>query len=158
MFYLAYGSNLNVEQMGYRCPGAVPIATAVIPGYRLMYKGSKSGAYLTIEPDADSSVPVVVWRVTEAHRRSLDAYEGYPSFYYRKDIKVKCSDGRFRNCFVYIMHEDRRLAIPSDYYVAVCRQGYHDFDLDQKVLDDAYIYTWRKVREAFRLVRKEASA
>lgn len=158
MFYLAYGSNLNIEQMGYRCPDAVPVTTAVIQDYRLMYKGSKSGAYLTIESEVGSSVPVAVWRVTEADRRSLDAYEGYPAFYYRKEIKVKCADGRFRNCFVYIMHEDRRLAIPSDWYVATCRQGYNDFGLDQKVLDDAYLYTWRKIMESFKLVKKGAIA
>ena len=46
-YYLAYGSNLNMEQMHYRCPGAVPLGTAELEGYRLLFKGSKTGAYLT---------------------------------------------------------------------------------------------------------------
>lgn len=48
-FYIAYGSNLNVRQMRMRCPDAVIIGTAFIPDYRLLFKGSKSGNYLTID-------------------------------------------------------------------------------------------------------------
>ena len=29
--YLAYGSNLNKEQMAYRCPDAVPVGISRIP-------------------------------------------------------------------------------------------------------------------------------
>ena len=32
-YYLAYGSNLNVAQMQFRCPDAVVAGTAVIPDY-----------------------------------------------------------------------------------------------------------------------------
>ena len=51
-YYLAYGSNLNVRQMKLRCPTARIVGTATIEGYRLMFKGSKTGSYLTIEPPA----------------------------------------------------------------------------------------------------------
>ena len=30
-YYIAYGSNLNVEQMRYRCPDAKIVGTSVIP-------------------------------------------------------------------------------------------------------------------------------
>ena len=49
-FYLAYGSNLSLERMKSRCPDAVVLGTAVIPGYRLLFKKSKTGFY-TIPPD-----------------------------------------------------------------------------------------------------------
>ena len=64
-YYLAYGSNLNIRQMRYRCPGAKPIGITVITDYELLYKGSKTGAYLTIEPKKNSIVPIAVWEVTE---------------------------------------------------------------------------------------------
>ena len=57
-YYIAYGSNLNIPQMRMRCPGARIIGTSVIPDYELLFKGSKTGSYLTIEPKAGSSVPV----------------------------------------------------------------------------------------------------
>ena len=48
-YYLAYGSNLNVQQMRYRCPDATIFGTAEIPDYQLLFKGSMTGSYLTIE-------------------------------------------------------------------------------------------------------------
>ena len=48
-YYLAYGSNLNIRQMKFRCPTAKIVGTAIIKDYELLYKGSKTGSYLTIE-------------------------------------------------------------------------------------------------------------
>ena len=44
-FYLAYGSNLDMERMGRRCPYAVPVGVTEIHGYRLLFKKSKTGSY-----------------------------------------------------------------------------------------------------------------
>ena len=79
-YYLAYGSNLNVEQMKHRCPDAKPIGTAWISGYQLLFKGSKTGSYLTIEKAEKSKVPVAVWEVSESDERRLDLYEGATRF------------------------------------------------------------------------------
>ena len=79
-YYIAYGSNLNVRQMMMRCPTARLIGTSVIKDYRLMFKGSQTGSYLTIEQSLGSEVPVGVWAVSEADERALDRYEGYPNF------------------------------------------------------------------------------
>ena len=73
-YYAAYGSNLNVPQMLRRCPGARVIGTAVIPDYRLLFKGSKTGSYLTIEPAEGYSVPVGVWEVSDENEAALDRY------------------------------------------------------------------------------------
>ncbi len=73
-FYIAYGSNLNLPQMRGRCPGATIVGTSVIEDYRLLFKGSKTGSYLTIEPCEGGRVPVAVWEVTAAdeQERILD--------------------------------------------------------------------------------------
>ena len=131
-YYIAYGSNLNVEQMRYRCPDARVVGTAILEGWRLLFRGSKTGSYLTIEPNDGSSVPVAVWEVSERDERHLDHYEGYPTFYYKKDIEVEykgiaTGKARKRQAFVYIMHEDRPLGQPSDYYLKVCARGYRYF-------------------------------
>ena len=94
-YYLAYGSNLNIRQMRYRCPTAKPIGITAIPDYQLLYKGSKTGAYLTIEPKKNSIVPIAVWEVTADDEKRLDAYEGCPTFYYKKEVRlpVKLASG-----------------------------------------------------------------
>lgn len=139
-YYLAYGSNLNVEQMQHRCPGAYIVGTAIIKNYRLMFKGSKTGAYLTIEPSPGKTVPVAIWAVTRANEAALDRYEGFPTFYYKKPFKV-AYNGKQLDAFAYIMHEDRVLGRPSDYYVRTCLEGYAEFDFDEKVLYDAVRYS-----------------
>ena len=87
-YYLAYGSNLNVQQMRYRCPDATIFGTAEILDYQLLFKGSMTGSYLTIEKKEGSTVPVAVWEVSERDERNLDAYEGCPNFYYKTEIEL----------------------------------------------------------------------
>ena len=40
--------------------------------------------------------------------------------------------------FAYIMHEDRPMGIPSDYYMCTCMEGYDTFRFDKRVLAAAY--------------------
>lgn len=87
-YYLAYGSNLNIRQMALRCPTAKPVGTAVIEDYELLFKGSKTGSYLTIEPKAGAEVPVAVWSVELADEERLDVYEGFPTFYYKTELEL----------------------------------------------------------------------
>ena len=141
-YYLAYGSNLNIHQMRFRCPTAKPIGTAMIHGYELLYKGSRACAFLTIEPKDGSEVPVAAWEVTADDEARLDAYEGFPNFYYRKEmqVEVRTADGSVRElpAFVYIMNEKNPLGRPSTGYVRICKEGYRDFGFDEKYLDEAY--------------------
>ena len=142
-YYLAYGSNLNIKQMRYRCPGARIIGKAEIKDYRLLFKGSKTGSYLTIEPMKGSTVPVAVWEVTPDDELRLDRYEGYPSFYYKKELNLKVTGiktGKIydRCAFVYIMHEERPLGIPTVDYFSTCCIGYENFKFNRQLLINAY--------------------
>jgi len=143
-YYLAYGSNLNVRQMRFRCPTALVVGRGVIRDYRLLFKGSKTGSYLTIEKAKGYEVPVAVWKVDEACEESLDRYEGYPSFYYKKEIEIdfksiKKGLPRHSKAFVYIMHEERELGIPSRSYVEVCLEGYRTFGFNPILIEEAII-------------------
>lgn len=131
-YYLAYGSNLNVQQMRYRCPDARIVGTSVIPDYQLLFKGSMTGSYLTIEKKEGSTVPVAVWEVSERDERNLDVYEGCPNFYYKTEMELPVKtlkNGRAETVktFVYIMHEERKLGIPSRAYLQTCFVGYRHF-------------------------------
>ena len=146
-YYLAYGSNLNVKQMKNRCPDARVLGTGEIEGYRLLFKGSKTGYYLTIEKQEGSRVPVAVWEVSEADELRLDRYEGYPVFYYKTEMPITfrgCQTGRkrTRNAFVYIMHENHLLGIPTMRYMETCLEGYRFFGFDEKILRKALNDSW----------------
>lgn len=146
-YYLAYGSNLSLDQMSYRCPDAIPVGKAWIDGYELLFKGSKTGSYLTIEKKAGSRVPVVVWKISASDERNLDRYEGCPTFYYKKMMKVRVESfmsgrkGKEIEALVYIMHENRKLGVPTGRYYSVCYEGYKRFGMDEKYLRSALART-----------------
>ena len=148
-YYAAYGSNLNKGQMEYRCPGARVAGTSVLKDYRLLFKGSLTGSYLTVEKAIGCAVPLGIWEVTASHERSLDRYEGYPDFYYKKTFRLPLRDAvtgeiREEEIFLYIMHEDRRIGIPTDRYVNTCREGFEDFGFDPAVLEEAVAWSTRR--------------
>ena len=138
-YYIAYGSNLNVQQMRLRCPNARVVGTGWLTGWQLLFKGSGSGAYLTIERAEDGRVPVGIWEVTAQDETMLDRYEGYPHFYDKQELPlafsgIRTGKTRRQTCFVYIMHEGRSLGLPSRRYIDTCRDGYDDFGFDHKYL------------------------
>jgi len=137
-YYLAYGSNLNKEQMEYRCPGSTPIGTAMLEGYELSFKGSKTGSYLTVDRKEGAKAPVAVWLVDEGDEANLDRYEGYPVFYHKEDMWVKL-DGKEElvNAFIYIMRDGAEYGMPSLNYVRTCQIGYEDFGFDEDYLAQA---------------------
>ena len=99
------------------------------------------GAYLTIEPKAGAEVPVAVWSVEPADEKRLDVYEGFPTFYYKAELElpVRYFSGKtvLRKAFVYIMHEERPLGLPSSSYVRTCLEGYSNFGFDESILLEA---------------------
>ena len=84
--YVAYGSNLDKMLMKYRCPGARPVYSGHLENWQLIYRGSKTGAYASIRYKKGFRVPVGIWEIAADNERSLDMYEGYPSFYLKKNI------------------------------------------------------------------------
>ncbi len=136
-YYMAYGSNLNIGQMKYRCPGAEVVTTATLKNWKLVFRGSKTGSYLTIEKAKGYSVPIALWRITKDDELSLDFYEGYPSFYYKRRFILPCDDGRKHRAFAYIMHEHRPIGVPSARYMDVCAEGYDAFGFDLNILKTA---------------------
>ena len=98
--YFAYGSNLNFEQMAYRCPEATAVGTAKLEGYELAFRRG----YLTILPKEDASVEGLIWSVTDHDESQLDCYEGYPTFYDKETLTVTDADGTPHEIMVYTMN------------------------------------------------------
>ena len=128
--YFAYGMNTNRDEMAFRCPTAVPMGKAILPGYRFEFK-----SFATIVPDADSSVEGVLWTITESDELALDILEGYPEFYDKKHVKV--SQGIDYIAMTYIMNPREHGFGPSDGYYGMVSEGYQQFGLSQQQLLEA---------------------
>ena len=71
--YIAYGSNINLEQMAQRCPHSKVIGTSEIKDFELEFRG-----VATIVPNKGASVPVLIWELDERDFTNLNRYEVYP--------------------------------------------------------------------------------
>ena len=128
--YFAYGMNTNQEEMAYRCPTAVALGKAVLPGYRFEFK-----SFATVVPDADSQVEGVLWTITDADEAALDILEGYPEFYDKRHVTVQ--QGIDYIAMTYIMNPREKGYAPSSGYYSMVSEGYQTFGLSQQQLLDA---------------------
>lgn len=127
--YIAYGSNLNLEQMAHRCPTAQVVGAATLKNWRLMFY-----SVATIERHKGGKVPVLVWRIQPGDERALDRYEGWPCLYRKERLRVTVN-GRRVYAMVYIMNtENRHYCVPGSGYLWTIHQGYLDADFDLKIL------------------------
>lgn len=139
--YIAYGSNLNLQQMAKRCPTARVCGKGELKDYRLLFKGVPDNAYATIAPFKGGKVPVLVWEVKPKDEKALDIYEGFPNFYYKKDLEVELESGEILTAMVYIMTDkikDRiNLNLPSERYLRIVKEGYTSAGFDIGFIEEA---------------------
>lgn len=120
--YIAYGSNMNLDQMEKRCPKSEKLGLAKLEGYKLNFRGR---GHANIIEDKDSKLPVVLWKITEDCEESLDVYEDYPDYYIKKDIELKF-EGEDIEAMAYIMNDEMEdiLVEPSKEYFNTILEGY----------------------------------
>ena len=125
-YYFAYGSNMNLDQMAYRCPAA-----SVVEPVHL--------------PEEGSRVEGVLWKITPECEKSLDFYEGYPHLYGKEPVLVQGKDGMKREVMAYTMNAPYKdqPAIPSDLYFMGIVEGCHQNGISSRSVTDAL----KRVRE-----------
>lgn len=138
--YIAYGSNLNTEQMAWRCPGAKPVAKSWLHDYMLTFQGRPYGAHANVLPRKGHDVPVVVWEISARDEAALDIYEGVRGGYYTKEYMTIEVAGKMREALIYIMTPNP-YGIPDDRYLECIKEGYEDFNLDIRILNKAVIHS-----------------
>lgn len=102
--YFAYGSNMDVEQMRDRCPGAEILSTAVLPDYKFALD-SKGCA--TVIPCEGKEVYGVLWSINREDERALDRYEGVAEGCYGKEMLKVCCEG-YLSKFPVLVYVSRR--------------------------------------------------
>ena len=148
-FYIAYGSNLSVAQMKVRTPDAVIVGTGILKDWRLLFR-----RFATIKKCKGYKVPVLVWKISPQDEKNLDRYEGYPTFYVKRNLKIDVTGlngNHFGevNAMVYIMTKkaaDIRdiNPMPSEHYYSILHSGYKRFGFDGKILAEALLEAVRQ--------------
>ena len=125
--YIAYGSNINLEQMANRCPNSKVIGKEMLKGYELEFRG-----VATIVPKENAEVPVLIWEIDGRDEHSLDKYEGFPN-YYRKELFEIDVNGEKKECMAYLMNNGH-ISPPMSYYYNDIKQGYEANGMDTSYL------------------------
>lgn len=146
--YFAYGSNINLDQMAFRCPAAEVVSPVTLNGYRLLFRG-----VATIVPDPVAQVKGLLWKLTPECERALDHYEGYPVLYEKQNVSVMDKAGKEYASMVYIMTRslDRPPQYPYPSYYAGIVRGYEQNGIPRKTLNEAMDHCKREVAEHERL-------
>ena len=133
-YYIAYGSNLNLEQMARRCPTAKVVGSTTLKNYRLMFRGGSHTAVATVERSQGDEVPVLIWRLQPKDEKALDVYEGWPHLYRKETLRVTVNDKRLY-AMIYIMNEQGHpYGKPSSFYLNTICEGYHSCRFDPEIL------------------------
>jgi len=133
--YIAYGSNLSVEQMAMRCPDARIIGMAALQDWKLVFR-----THATIEPADGRVVPVLIWEISDRDEERLDLYEGYPTYYTKRDMVVTMTDLDGKNpqeitAMVYLMEKGHELRVPYRGYLDTLAEGYRRFGFNAYQLE-----------------------
>ena len=121
--YFAYGANMHPGQMEWRCPKALASTSFVLRDWALKFY-----SHATIEPRRGAEVACVLWEITQECELSLDAFEGYPS-YYTKRTWIQ-DNTQF---FFYEMTSPKS-GRPSEGYVLDIRDSYDFWKLPRELL------------------------
>ena len=121
ILYFAYGSNMHPARMARRCPGAITVGVGILRNHRLTER-----LYADIDFQEGREVRGVLYLITEAHLRSLDAHEGYPKVYRRMWLDVEF-DGVVYQAVTYEMTAETKAArdgrpYPEEYRM-LCSEG-----------------------------------
>lgn len=137
MFYFAYGSNMNVAQMKRWCPASRLLKTVLLEGFRFVYDGFSvpwDGAVGNIVKTEGEGVWGALYEITESDRRTLDAFEGYPRTYDRRDVEVKDRDGNVHRAMTYF-RTGRAMGKPHPDYEKVVLDGAKECALPEDYVD-----------------------
>jgi cation transport regulator ChaC len=144
--YGAYGSNMNVEQMGRRCPKARVLGTGTLKNYRLTFRGRACGV-ANVERTRGKTVPIVLWEITPECEQALDVYEGFPRLYVKRVVEILTSEGHVVNAMIYVMAQQYETcaAEPGVAYLQTIRQGYRDHQISLDALRQALLENVREL-------------
>jgi len=129
--YFAYGSNMCLDQMAFRCPGALTIGVARLCQFRFLINGR---GYASIQPDPERTVFGLLWHISPTDEATLDEYEDYPRGLYGKlEVTLEMmNDGRVEAAMTYIAANRTPGKPRSPYLEGILRAA------DRHLFPDAY--------------------
>jgi gamma-glutamylcyclotransferase (GGCT)/AIG2-like uncharacterized protein YtfP len=125
LYYFAYGSNMNWQQMQRRCPSSRFVSVARLPDYRFgitRHSRLRDCGTANVYPDQGGEVWGIIYEVSEADLTVLDAFEDG----YRREILSLCplEDGKTPlHALVYVADIEQNVPRPNAEYRRLIVEG-----------------------------------
>ena len=149
--YLSYGANCNVDDMKVRAPASIPIGVYKLFNFKLAFNHVAD-----IRQAPGDTCICGLWFITDDCESSLDIFEGYPTLYNKKYIKIEKSyikpfewislDEKLKDndntALLYVMNGGgrySRYSPPSKSYTNTIRKGYDFFNIPKTQLKNAEV-------------------
>ena len=129
--YFAYGSNLSLDQMKRRCPGSEMVDVGYIEDHELGFTAFASrwnGGVADIIERKGSVVWGLVYSITIEDLSHLDYFEGHPTFYNRKKVKVHGREGMHEDVWTYYVIDKKDFIPPTMVYFELIYEAGKLFD------------------------------
>ena len=142
----AYGSNLSLEQMRRRCPGARLVCAAALFGYAIEFVGYSrrwAGAVANVRPQRYAHVEGLVFALRADDLHALDLCEGHPYVYARRQMVLRSESGADIAAQVYVHGDPRQVHQPSREYLGRIARNYKR----QGFAPEALYHAVREIRE-----------
>lgn len=136
--FIIYGRHLSKDHMQRYCPTANPMAVATLKDYQLVFQSREDGpgAVANVVPAEGQEVPVVIWEISEQDERFLDISQGTGEGLCTKEWVDIDVNGNTLQAMMYVM-EPGPYGVPTDKYLHTMAEGYREFCLPVKALNDA---------------------
>lgn len=137
--YFAYGSNMHVGQMSFRCPASRPVGRARLLDWR--FRINQRGV-ATIVPERGAEVFGVVWHSTPDCVATLNIYEGIAQRHYRQRRVRIFLDGEeaHKPALTYVSLNTRAGRPQRGYHDRVVVPGAYDWSFPSEYLEE--LETW----------------
>jgi len=125
VWYFAYGSNLNVDQMKARIGAWQLSKRALVRSYKLVfnrYSKSRNGYAANLQPtdNFEDTVPGVVYHITQEQLVKLEKFEGIPP----TEVAVELEDGNeISHAKIFVWKSSEKERGPPKDYRRIIEQG-----------------------------------
>jgi gamma-glutamylcyclotransferase (GGCT)/AIG2-like uncharacterized protein YtfP len=123
--------NTNKSQMAQRCPQARSLGQAVLYGHEFRFS-----RHADIVENPEFNTHGVLWEITPECEISLDALEGFPDYYLKKQVRV-FHNGQPVECMVYYMNNEYPDELPSEGYLAMLYEGYREHNVNTEQIQES---------------------
>jgi gamma-glutamylcyclotransferase (GGCT)/AIG2-like uncharacterized protein YtfP len=133
LFYFAYGSNMNWEQMQQRCPSARFVCVATLENYRFAiarHSRRRNCGTANIIADTSNEVWGIVYDISELDLLILDGFEDG----YRRErllVRPSADSQNLLEVLVYIAEKEETVPLPNPEYKRLILHGARHWNIPE---------------------------